>query len=302
MDATSPTVIPNNAADPAPAQRGDAALSALWAELDQFDDALHDLLMQRASVVARVAAAGAKGRVALRPGREASIIRRLLARHTGPLPRQAITRIWRELLAATAGMQGDHTVAVCESDPATHALTQLAREHFGALAPLRPHRTPSQALADLSSGAAAVAVLPMPTEAEPARDAWWTALMRRQDPDTRIRIVARLPFWSARPDGAPRSEALVACAITPDPSGDDRALLGIELPQETSRARLTGALVNAGFHPESIVLRRDPGAEAALALVEVEGYVADDDPRLAALASATDHPPMVLGNYAVPVV
>ena len=301
MDATSPTATPNLGAGPASVPRGDAALSALRAELDRLDDALHDLLIERASVVERVAAAGAKGRIALRPGREASIIRRLLARHNGPLPRQAIARIWRELFAATVGMQADHTVAVCESDPATHALTQLAREHFGALAPLRTHRTPSQALADLGSGAAAVAVLPMPTEAEPPRDAWWTALMRRQDPDARIRIVARLPFWSARPDGAPRAEALVACAIAPDPSGDDRALLGIELPQETSRARLSGALVAVGLRPESIVLRRDPGAEAALALVEVEGFVTDEDPRLTALAAAADRPPTVLGNYAVPI-
>jgi chorismate mutase len=59
-------------------------LTALRAELDGIDDALHDLLMRRAGVVERVARAGKRG--ALRPGREAVIIRRLLGRHHGGLP------------------------------------------------------------------------------------------------------------------------------------------------------------------------------------------------------------------------
>ncbi|HYZ32124.1 MAG TPA: chorismate mutase, partial [Crenalkalicoccus sp.] len=63
-----------------------AALAALRAEIDTLDDALHDLLMRRAGVVARLAASRAKGDApALRPGREAAVLRRLLARHAGPL-------------------------------------------------------------------------------------------------------------------------------------------------------------------------------------------------------------------------
>ena len=50
-------------------------------ELDRIDDQLHALLMQRALVVEQVATSGKRG--AFRPGREASIIRRLLRRHGG---------------------------------------------------------------------------------------------------------------------------------------------------------------------------------------------------------------------------
>jgi chorismate mutase/prephenate dehydratase len=256
---------------------------------------MQDLLMQRAEVVEKVGAL--KGRVALRAGREADIIRRLLARHQGPLPPRAIVRIWRELLAGTTAMQSNFTITVCDPDPAC-GYTQLAREHFGALTPLRVHRTPSQAMAEISSGQVSVAVLPMPAEDESPSTAWWTALLHRDAP--RIHIIGRLPFWAPRTEGAPRVQALLASSIQPDPSSADRTLLGLELSAETSRARLAGALVTAGLPPGDVLLRRAPGGGEAHALVDVEGFITEDDPRLAALGSVLQ-PPVVLGAYAVPI-
>ncbi len=271
-------------------------LATLRAELDRLDDQIHDLLMARGRVVEQVAAHGAKGRVALRPGREADIIRRLLARHAGKLPRVVLPRLWRELFAATTSMQGQYVVAVCETLPGS-GFVAAAREHFGMLTPLRAHRSPAQALAEISSGSATVAVLPMPAEDEPQSAAWWTALLQRDEP--RIHVVARLPFWSPRPEGAPSARALVVATVAPDASARDRSLIGLELPGEMSRARLTAALADAGFLLGGSILRRNPHDPSALALIDVEGLVADDDPRLALLSASRK--PVVLGGYAVPV-
>jgi len=267
-------------------------LAALRAELDRIDDELHDLLMRRAEVVRQVA--GAKSGVALRPGREAAILRRLLARHEGALPPQTVVRIWRELLAGTTAMQAPFVIAVCDRDPGA-GFTQAAREQFGALTPLRVHGSAAQAIADVSAGRATVAVLALPSETEAPRDAWWMALLQKDEP--RIHVVARLPFWTRRPEGAPTTQALVVAAIAPDPSGADRSLLGLELDPNVSRTRLTTALGSAGLSPGQIILRRDPGVPAAHALVEVQGYIADDDPRLARLGSVL-RPPVVLGAFA----
>ena len=261
-------------------------LATLRAELDSIDDAVHDLLIRRARVVEAVAQSGKRS--ALRPGREASIIRRLLARHQGALPPQALYRIWRELLAATTSMQDGFTLAVCDPHPGA-AYTQLAREQYGALTPLRAHHSPAQAIGELSGGAS-VAVLPLPSETE----GWWTALLH---PD--IHVVARLPFWAPRPEGSPSVQALVVAPFPPDPSEQDRSLIGLELEEDVSRAKLTAALTTAGFAPGMVLLRRDPGAPVAHALVEVEGHVAADDKRLDTLAAARR--PVVLGGYAVPV-
>ncbi len=272
------------------------ALDGLRAELDRLDDDMHDLLMRRAEVVTRVAALGAKGRVALRPGREADIIRRLLRRHQGPLPKRVLPRIWRELFAGTTAMQGPYSATVCEVQPGS-GYVAIAREHFGVATPLRTHRSPAQAIAEVSRGSATAAVLPMPAEDEAAAAAWWTALLQRDAP--RIHVVARLPFWSPRAEGAPQVRALVVAAVAPDRSVHDRSLIGLELPLEMSRARLAAALTEAGFSVGGSILRRDPNDPMALALIDIDGHVTESDPRLAALA--TQRPPVVLGSYAVPV-
>jgi chorismate mutase / prephenate dehydratase len=275
--------------------RGDpGSLAALREELDRLDDALHDTLIRRAEVIERVAKTGKPA--AYRPGREAAIIRRLLARHSGSLPPHVVVRIWREMLAGTTAMQGGFAVAVCQADAAA-GFIQVAREHFGALTPVHVHRSPAQAIAEVSAGTASVAVLPMPSETEPPRAAWWTALLHRDSP--RIHVVGRLPFWARRPEGAPGVQALVIAPAAPDPSGRDCSLLGLEFDLDVSRARLTAAVTASGFTPGTIILRRDAGAQVAHALVEVEGFLAEDDARLVGIATAL-RPPVILGAYAVP--
>lgn len=269
-------------------------LAALRTELDRIDDAIHDLLMQRAEVVERVATSGKAS--AYRPGREAAIIRRLLARHSGKLPPQTLVRIWRELLAGTTAMQSSYRVAVCQADAAA-GFIQAAREHFGALTPVHAYRSPAQALAEVSAGTASVAVLPMPSETEKPGAAWWTALLHHDSP--RIHVVGRLPFWARRPEGAASVQALVIAAAAPDPSGRDRSLLGLEVDLDVSRDRLTATVTASGFSPATVILRRDAGAQVAHALIDVEGYIMEDDARLVGIATAL-RPPVVLGAYAEP--
>ena len=267
-------------------------LGALRAELDRIDDAMHDLLIERARVVERVAQSGKPA--AFRPGREADIVRRLVNRHTGSLPAQTLFRMWRELLAGTTAMQSKVVVAVCDTTPGA-VLTQLAREHFGTLTPLRTHGSPAQALNDVSSGAATVAILPVPTEADSPRDDWWATLATR---GPRLHVIARLPFWTARGEGAPAAHALVVASAAPDASAADRSFLVVELDSDVSRDRLTQGLTAAGLSPGATVLRRD--ADTARALIEVAGYLTDSDPRLTDLTGAIRRP-AVLGAYAEPI-
>lgn len=272
-------------------------LESLRNKIDDLDDAIHDLLIRRAAVVAEVATAKPKGgRLAFRPGREAAILRRLLARHHGGLPPNAIVRIWRELFAATTSMQGSFVVAVGDTERSAD-LSQVAREHFGALTPMRNLGSAAQAIAELSAGRASVAVFPLPSEDEPSGSPWWTALFHNEP---RIYMVARLPFWAPRRDGMPSGQALVAAASAPDRSGDDRTLLGLEIDVDTSRGRLSSDLQAAGLPPEAITVRRHPGAATAQAMAEITGFLIDDDSRFAKLRTAL-RAPVVLGAYATPI-
>ena len=262
-------------------------LAALRAELDRIDDALHDLLMQRAGIVEQVGRTAKPA--AFRPGREASIIRRLLGRHHGALPPAAVVRIWRELLAGTTAMQGGFSLAVRADDA---SVTQLAREHFGALTPLRGYGSAEQTLREVARGTASVAVLPYPSQTE----TWWVAVARHEP---RLHVIGRLPFWQQRPEGAVSAQALVVAATAADTSEADRSLLGLQCDGTVSLAALSSAMSEAGLAPQSLVVARQPAAIADV-LVEVAGYLRDDDARLSQLGSLCRRP-IVLGCYALPV-
>ena len=294
MSSTVSTVdaAPASGTEEPPPQDGwrTGGLPALRAELDRIDNAMHDLLIQRAEIVEYVGRSGKPA--AFRPGREASILRRLIGRHHGALPPVALTRIWRELLAGTTSMQGGFSMAVSDS-ASGGPITALAREHFGALTALRSYTSPGQALADVSNGVASVAVLPYPSDS----DAWWVTLLHHEP---RLHIIARLPFWKPRPDGLSGTQALVVAATPPDASEEDQSFLGLECDSDVSRARLSSELTAAGLKPETMVLVRQQGAPIAHVLVEVHGYLTDDDSRLGTLGSVLRRP-IVLGSYAVQI-
>jgi chorismate mutase-like protein len=269
-------------------------LQALRAQIDVIDSQIHDLLMRRAAVVEGVARDRGKGGTKIRPGREAIILRRLLARHEGSLPPQAITRVWRELFAAALIIEGGQIVAVCDGEGGVDR-TALAREHFGPLTPLRRHHNPAQTLADVARETAQVAVLPAPSETD---DNWWPMLTASGQ--HRLYVIGKLPFWTRRAEGSPQGEAFVVAGIPPDASGDDHGLIAILLSADVSRARVARIFADAGFTLVGIWMKRSAGDTSVQVLAEVEGFVQDDDARLAALAGL-EAPPVVIGAFAVPL-
>jgi chorismate mutase/prephenate dehydratase len=273
------------------------SLERLRLQLNALDDQIHDLLMQRAGVVEKVARDGGKVGTKIRPGREAIILRRLLARHEGAFPEQAIVRFWREMFGAALIVEGGQTMAVCDGEGGQDRLA-LAREHFGPLTPVRRHHNPAQTLADVARDTAQLAVLPPPGEDDDALGGWWPMLTATGP--HRLSVIAKLPFWTKRAEGLPLGEAYVVAAVRPDPSGNDRCLIALELAADTSRTKVTTLLKDAGFAPGTIWVKRIPGDARIRALVEVEGLVDDDDERLAAIAGL-DAPPVVIGGFAVPL-
>ncbi len=266
------------------------SLNALRAKIDTLDTRLHDLLMKRADIVTQVAEFGGKARSPLRPGREAQILYRLLQRHREPMPKQAVVRIWRELLAGSSLQQGGFTIAVADTDNGQYL--QVAREHFGALTPMRVFPTTAQTINDVLTGQAAAAVVPLPTGQADPRGTWWAALP--YGAAIRPYVVARLPFWAApRAEGTPSVQAMVISTVPPDPGEDDHSLIFVEGPDST---RVTTALNEAGFTPHTSVLARHGNAVQILA--DIPGFVTTDDPRLARLAAAGVTPPVILGAYA----
>jgi chorismate mutase-like protein len=282
-----------------------ANLDDLRREIDDLDARIHDLLMRRAEVVERIARAKAGaglGGALMRPGREAQVLRRLLARHKGSLPPAVIVALWRELMSAFLRLQGPLEVAVWpgaeQSDGATLGFWDLARAHFGATTPMTLHESAAQALRAVSERPGAVAVLPEPGDEE--ADPWWPYLVSRAPGAPRI--VARLPFARLDDGSARQPSAVVVASFEAEATGDDFAYLGLAVTGEASRARIASWLTQAGF--EGRILVSVAGAGGPIHLAEVAGHVPAADPRLDALVAASEglvDRVVVVGGFAAPL-
>lgn len=281
------------------ASQPDPELDDLRREVDRLDDSVIDLLAERMRVVAAIARrkqSAAAGQPAIRPGREALILRRLVERAGDRLPAATLVRMWRELLAATTRAQAPLAIAAWVP-PDQPELWDIARDQFGSLTPIQRAGSWSHALRLLADGSAHLAVLPLPTEHEP----WWPGLL---DTSLRpLRIVSRLPFCRsvAYPEGC---GAFVVGAIEPEPSGADLSLVAVQTAGEVGRARLLDLLAAADLVPRWLATERYPETATALHLVEVDGFLQPHDPRLAqAMQQANGHVlrSVWLGSYARPL-
>jgi chorismate mutase/prephenate dehydratase len=279
----------------------DSKLDTLRQQIDGIDDALHDLLMERAALSDQVRATKHAARpVLFRPGREAAILKRLLARHDGPLPPEAVVQVWREIIAASTRLQGPFRVAIYAPTGAEHAL-DLARAHFGVLTPLLPMSSVGPVLAALADDHAQVGLLPLPEETPD--EPWWRGF--GGGGSDALSIIARLPFAATSLQPA----ALIVGKQGFEPTGEDRGYLVVETGQEISRARLSAALEAADLKPlgtpAEVRAADGRGRTVATLLVETESYASPSDPRLAAARDKAGEGVLgirSIGGYAVPLL
>ena len=88
----------------------DDKLNALRARIDTIDDALLQLLSERAQVAQQVGRAK-NGDTIYRPEREAQILQRVLAANPGPLSAESVERLFREIMSACRALEQNLRVA-----------------------------------------------------------------------------------------------------------------------------------------------------------------------------------------------
>jgi chorismate mutase len=275
----------------------DPPLEDLRKEIDRIDRAIVGLLIERTDVVrsiGEVKGDRVDGRLAMRPAREAVILRRLVAQAGDRFPHRVLVRMWRELLAATTRQQTPVSLAV-HAPGDNPSIWDLARDHFGSTTPITRSESAGQAIRAVSDGSATVAVLPLPHDDE----GWWLALT--SDQRDRLRVFGRLPFVAGNGE-EPR--ALALGRLEPEASGDDLSLLAIEADSGISRARLRGLMVAAGLAPEWQITWRPADPSQAVHMVEVGSLVGEGDERLAALQAAAPGEVLrivVVGGYPRPL-
>ncbi|MEZ5833542.1 MAG: chorismate mutase [Dongiaceae bacterium] len=281
----------------------DKQLAALRAEIDAIDSQLHDLLMRRTElavevgeVKARVQPLGgtpADGAKFIRPAREALILRRLVARHRGKLPKAVIVRMWREMISALLQVEGPFVVAV-QSPKGDTALWELARDHYGSRVKITPVPSNADVLTSVARGKATVGILPMPHAGE--RSPWWPQLLATGEGVPHV--MGRLPFGDIGNVRDPKAQAMVIGHAPNEPTGDDRTWLVVSLSASRSRRAVLAAAKS--LQPDAH-FALDRGGKGRDWLLDVAGFAGEQEAGIAALRESLGAEVRLLGSYAMPL-
>ncbi len=272
-------------------------LQGLRERLDDIDDRLQDLLIERAEIVSLVAATKQAGdQPAFQPAREAEIIRRLVGRHRGSFPVANLVRMWREMLAATVSLQSPFSVAVF-APRCSKGLWDVARDHYGSNTPLTAYDAAGPVIRTVSEGESAVGVLPLPKADQP--DPWWPHLVATAANGPRV--IARLPFGGHGNARADDAEALTIGFSAHQQSGIDRTLLAMEFTEGVGRAQILKLLAATGL---ACTFLASYGRSRPVNLVEIQGFVPILDARIERLRGEFGGALSrlsAMGGYAVPL-
>lgn len=257
-------------------------LDAIRREIDGIDKTLLDLFAERLKLADKLTAlkTSAPG-LPIRPGREITLLRQLIAQAPPPLERELVVELWRALIAANLRRQRviDVVVGGGRTDPTR--LFDAARRHFGARTRIQHVGEPQQALKMAAEAPDRfVAVTPWP--AAPGVGSWWPALSESRF--HKLHLIGALPVIS----GEEEPEAGLFAVSANEEAGGDISLLLIEDPHHRSQR----ALAEVGLKGKEVA-RSEPRA-----LLKIEGFLALDDPRAAALSGHGLDRVRVLGSYA----
>ncbi len=146
----------------------DTALADVRKRIDAIDEQIQQLISQRAECALEVArvkrANGVSTASFFRPEREAEVLRRVKARNPGPLPDEAVARLFRELMSACLALQ--MPIRVAYLGPAGTFTQAAAFKHFGHGIESRPLGAIDEIFREVESGEAQFGVVPVENSTE----------------------------------------------------------------------------------------------------------------------------------------
>ena len=166
-----------------------ATLARIRQTIDELDAEMHRSLIERGMAIGTLIKVKGTSRpgAAFRPGREADMMRRLVARHEGALPLWTVEHIWREIITTFTRMQAPFDVAV-DQGVARDAMRDTARFLFGFTVALHGQPDASATINHIRESGTDLGLVSADQPAEAG--AWWRALGRSTGP----RIMALSPY------------------------------------------------------------------------------------------------------------
>lgn len=146
-----------------PAERGaasDGRLSEIRREIDSIDRELLDLLNKRAALSLEVGRIKAEDQDSVfKPARERELLDKLTSQNKGPLPKDHLLAIWREILSSSRALQRPQRVAYLGPEGTFSYFAGL--EYLGRAASFQPCRDISRIFEEVSNRRCELGVIPL---------------------------------------------------------------------------------------------------------------------------------------------
>jgi chorismate mutase len=193
----------------------DTTLDAIRREIDLIDDQILDLLERRFAATRRVRAMKASdGSIAsspFRPAREATMLRRLIARGRVSVAPDVLVRLWRVILSASTQVQAPVTLHTDQALGDDLDVRLLIGQHFCGMG-VEVHPTASHALGALGVSQGDIAILATTSD-------WPLSYASREKGSARV--IGTLPLIS----GGDVPLLLLFGHAEPQESGEDETLI-----------------------------------------------------------------------------
>jgi chorismate mutase/prephenate dehydratase len=141
-------------------------LGALRSRIDQLDEKIQTLISARAQCAQEIAALKQQAGEAnfYKPEREVEVLRRVMARHRGPLSSEEMARLFREIMSACLALEMPMQIAFLGPEG---TFTQAAAlKHFGHSVHSVPLAGIDEVFREVESGAAHFGVVPIENSTE----------------------------------------------------------------------------------------------------------------------------------------
>jgi chorismate mutase len=209
----------------------DKLLAELRVDIDRIDASIHSLLMERGRIIDRLIAIKGRqgGGSAFRPGREASMMRNLLQRHTGILPLDTVEGIWRIIISTFTYVQSNFSVHADDSG-GDAAIRDTVRFHFGFTVPYVRHAGASAVIDAVAASRGDLGVVRLDGGIETGP--WWTRLEDAGAP----KIIARFPVVN-RPNHPASLPVFVISKPVAEAASREVVLRCLKIDRWTDQAR-----------------------------------------------------------------
>jgi chorismate mutase len=277
----------------------ETAITDIRRQIDGLDDKIVELLIERIGMVARVGqikTSAYPGRCPIRAGREADMVRRIIAKfQESAFDPAAAAAIWRTLIGSSTCVESPLTVSVF-APMSDEALYWLGREYFGPTVTITRQPHVNRVISDVITDKTMIGIVPILESGD--ANGWWTNLLTGENPP---KIFAHIPFVYS---SAATPAAIAIARIEPESTDSDVSFFALDVDHNVSQSRLQQAFAQAKIGVRWVSILAS-GPSSRRHLIELQGFIRPDDALLKESLSSFGASMLqihYLGAYAVPVV